>query len=178
VLDWLNDIVRGLLAFVPRPILVRKTHGAVIFTRAKASCVGPGLYWYWPIWSEVERTSVQRKTVNLPYQALTTLDGEQVVVAVTVVYKITNVEAALLETDDFQDTIQDISHRAVKRVVGACSSSALMAGRTDTGKSVDSLLRRRLNTDLSPYGVTVLQGFIGEIAKPYILRVMGDVLAT
>lgn len=178
MLDWLNDIVRGLLAFVPRPILVRKTHGAVLFRRSQAKRLTPGLWWYWPIWSQVVTVCVVRQTINLPFQALVSLDGEQLVLAVTVVYEIPDVEAALTGTDDITDTIQDVSHRAVKQVVSACSSSALLAGKTDKGRSVDSLLRKRLNADLAGYGVRVRQAFVSEISKPYIVRLMGDVVAT
>ena len=174
MLDWLNDIMRALLTLVPRPVLIRSTHAGVMFTRSKARQLTPGLWWYWPIWSEVVQSPTVRQTLNLTYQSLVASDGESVVIAVTVVYRIDDIHAALCETDNILDTIQDVAHGSVKRLVCRHSSSELQAGRTETGKSIDGMLRRRIQTDLSPFGVRVDRAFIVEFSRPYFVRLMGD----
>lgn len=176
--EWLNDIVRGLLTLVPRLHLVRSTHRSVLFRYGKHFELRPGIHCYWPITTEIVTTPVVRQTLNLTYQSLVARDGESVVLAVTVVYEISDVVAALTTTDNIVDTIQDISHAAVKRVVAVCSADELQKGRTEQGKSIDRLLRQRLQTDLASYGVNVRGGFIAEFAKPYFVRLMGDFSAS
>lgn len=172
--DWLNDIVRAVLTLIPRPVLIKKTDGGVIFTRGHVKAVGAGLWWYWPVWSSVSTIPVVRQTLNLTYQSLIASDGEAVVLAVTVVYEVSDVELALTSTDNIIDTIQDLSHWAVKRVVSRCSSSELQAGVTGNGKKIDSILRARIQTDLTSYGIRVRNAFVAEFSRPYMIRLMGD----
>ncbi len=173
-LDWLGDLIVVLGQLIPRIFLVKQTHAAVIFTRAKTKAVKPGLHVYWPIWSEVKQICVVRQTVNLPYQTLTTKDKFGIVVAVTVIYTINDPLLALSTTDDIIDTIQDIAHWAVKRVVTSCDVAELLSGRVNNRK-LDSVIRCRLQSDLNSYGVGIKQAFISEICLPYLVRVMSDI---
>lgn len=175
-LDWLGDIAQWILTLVPRLVLVRKTHAGVKFTRGRAIVLKPGLHLVWPVWSEVEKVCVVRQTVNLPYQCLVASDGTGVVVAVTVVYTISDAMAALTGTDNLVDTVLDISHLAVKRVVQTCLTGELRDGsikRNGRSYNLDKLLRKRLSLDLSTYGVSVKQAFISEIAFPLMVRMIG-----
>ena len=70
-LNWINDIISSLLSFIPRPIIVRATHGGVKWPwgkTAKEMC--PGFHWYWPFSTEFEVIPIARQTLNLKTQAL------------------------------------------------------------------------------------------------------------
>lgn len=173
-LDWLGDIAQWLLALVPRLVLVRKTHGAIRFTRGHSIVLKPGVHWYWPVWSEIQQICIVRQTLNLPYQSLVSSDGQGVVVAVTVVYEIADTLLALTATDNIVDTIGDISQWAIKRVVSVCSAEELRKGIAANGRKIDGILRAKLASDLKEYGVSVRQAFICEFSVPRMYRVMGD----
>lgn len=172
-LDWLGDLAQWLLALVPRLQHIRQTHGAVRFTRHHAVVLKPGLHLYWPVWSSIQTLCVVRQTLNLPYQCLMASDGVGVVVAVTVVYEIDDVGAALTTTDNITDTIGDIAQWAIKRVISAYSSTELRTGVTATGRKIDGIIRAKLAADLKTYGVLVRQAFICEFSTPRFFRVMG-----
>lgn len=173
-LDWLGEVAQWLLSLVPRLRLIRKTHGAVRFTRGQAVVLKPGLALYWPVWSEIVSTPVVRQTINLPYQSLLTSDGTPVVVAVTVVYEVSDPLLALTQTDNILDTIGDLSHWSVKRVVSACSCDELQRGVSASGRKIDGLLRAKLARDLASYGVSIRQAFVSEFTRPVMVRLMGD----
>lgn len=173
-LDWLGDLIVVVGNLIPRLFLVKQTHAAVIFTRSRAKALRPGMHIYWPVCSEVKQICVVRQTINLPYQTLTTKDKYGIVVAVTVVYTINEPLSALTTTDDILDTIQDISHWAVKRVITECNMSELIDGQINS-KKLDTIIRHRMQNDLRSYGVCVKQAFISEICLPYLVRLMGDV---
>lgn len=172
-LDWLGDIAQWLLALIPRVVLVRRTHGAVRFTRDHVKELKAGIHLYWPVWSEVQQICVVRQTLNLSYQCLMSKDKETVVVAAIVVFRITDAAAALTTTDNIQDTIHDVAMAAIRRVVSSCDFDEIHAN-TSKGKSIDSLLRRRLQSELSTYGVAVDRAFLSEICQPVIVRLLSD----
>lgn len=172
-LDWIGSIAEWLLALVPRLMLIRKTHGGVRFTRGHAVVLRPGCHWMWPVWSQIQTICVVRQTLNLPYQSLVSADGHGVVVAVTVVYEIDDVLKALTETDNVLDTVGDIAQWSIKRVVSVCSVEELRRGTLANGRKIDNILRSKLTSDLTCYGVVVRQGFICEFSVPRMIRLMG-----
>ncbi len=180
-LDWLGDLIHAISLVIPRLVQVRKTHGGVLFRRGKVIPIGPGMRWYWPIWSEIQQVSTVRQTLNLSYQCLISKDLEQLVVAAIVVYRIDNTLAALTETDNVQDTIHDVAMNALRRVVGSCTFAEIHTNKRETGsdkkQSIDAMLRHRLQVDLASYGVAVDRAFLSDIARPLIVRLMGDVLS-
>jgi regulator of protease activity HflC (stomatin/prohibitin superfamily) len=173
-LDWLGDIASWLLTLVPRLHNIRRTHGAVKFTRGRATVLKPGVVFYWPLLSEIQQICVVRQTLNLPYQCLISSDSVGVTVAVTVVYEISDTLLALTSTDNIVDTIHDLSQFAIKRAVSACSSEELRKGVTSKGRSIDKILRLKLSKDLSEYGVAVKQAFISEYSTPRMIRLMTE----
>lgn len=176
-LDWLGDIAQWLLTLIPRIHNIRKTHGAVKFTRGRATVLRPGTILYWPLLSEIQQICVVRQTINLPYQCLISSDGRGVTVAVTVVYEISDTLLALTSTDNVVDTIHDLSQLAIKGAVSACSSEELRKGRTEKGRSIDRILRAKLSRDLSGYGVLIKQAFIAEYATPRMIRLMTEAMS-
>lgn len=173
MLTWLSDLLQTCSLILPRLHLVRSTHRGVLFTLGHHKPVGPGARIFWPVISELVTIPVVRQTLNLPWQSLETSCGQAVCVAVTVVYQISDVEAALTETDNITDTVQDIAHKAVKRVVSESTVDDLKDSR-----SIDTRLRKRLRVDLRPFGVDVTQAFVSEFSRPCMVRLMGDVVAS
>jgi regulator of protease activity HflC (stomatin/prohibitin superfamily) len=166
---WLDDLVRGLLQLVPRPLLVKATHAGVMFTRSRARRIGPGLHWYWPVWSEALTYPVKRQSLNLPPQTLLLKDGETVVVSVAVVYDIDDVYRALVETYELLDTIRDVAQAAVKQVLLGKTLAALR----DEQQGLDTELTRRARSLLHPYGIRVIRAYVTDLAKTRVYRVFG-----
>ena len=175
--DWLSDFTHLLVSLIPRLVVIRQTHAGVIFRRGLAKKVGPGIHLYWPILSECVQVCTVRQSLNLSYQCLLTVDGQAIVVAAIVVYRIENAFLALTETDNAQDTIHDVSMSAIRRVVNGCTFSEVQKNTTAKGNSLDAMLRKRLQADLSTYGVAIDRAFLSDLSKPIILRHLGDPLS-
>lgn len=174
-LDWLGDLIHVISLVIPRLVLVRRTHSGVLFCRDKVKLVKPGVTWYWPVWSEIQQICTVRQTLNLSYQCLLTKDQEPIVVAAIVVYRIADPVAALTTTDLIADTIHDVAMAAIRRVISATTFSEVHMNVNDKRQSIDSLLRHRLQADLSTYGATIERAFLCDISRPVIVRLLSDV---
>lgn len=148
------------------------THRGVRFRRGKIVCViEPGLYIYWPIVTEVESLPVKRQTVNLPTQTLKTKDNIAVAVNLVVVYEINDIERALVDTWDVEQTIGDIALAADVELVTGNPVEWLTA---NIAGDVQRELTRRCRSELHPYGVRVVKAFLSDFAEATVIRLLGN----
>lgn len=166
--------MESLLQVIPRLRHVKSTHGAVLFWWGRSYLLKSGLHVYWPVCSEIVEASKVRKTHNLTYQDLITKDGQAATVAVTVVYRIVDVHAALTGTDDINDTISDLAARAVIKICSRCTVSELKNLQKENGTSLDAMLRGMMSRDLISFGVAVERAFICELSMPRMIRLISN----
>ena len=61
---WLNNLMEWFARWVPRLALVRATHVGVLFGRGgRVTELPPGLWWYWPITSELQQVATTERTI-------------------------------------------------------------------------------------------------------------------
>lgn len=165
-LSWLSDLIYTISYIFPRLTLVDATHEGVLFTRGNATAVKPGLVWYWPVWSEIMTYPVKRQTIDLFTQTLVTQDRHQIIVATSVVFEITDIYKALVDTYDLEDTIRDTAQGAVKNVIMTQSFNSLH----DNSEEIDETLTEQIKSDLEPYGIEVIKAFLTDFSDTLVLR--------
>jgi regulator of protease activity HflC (stomatin/prohibitin superfamily) len=166
--------MESLLQVIPRLRHVKSTHGAVLFWWGRSYLLKSGLHVYWPVCSEIVEASMVRRTHNLTYQDLVTSDDVQATIAVTVVYQIVDVHAAITKTDDIADTISDLAGRAIIEICGDSTAKEVRRRRKDDGRKIDLLLRRMMSHDLAEFGVKVRRAFICEVSTPRMIRLISN----
>jgi regulator of protease activity HflC (stomatin/prohibitin superfamily) len=173
-LDWFGWLMESILRVVPRLRHIKSTHGGVLFWLSKAYRLKSGLHVYWPVCSDIAEISLTRRTHNLTYQNVICMDGAQAVVAVTVVYQVTDALRALTTTDDLSDTISDLAARAIIDICNDITSEELIKRRLANGKKLSILLRRLMTKDLAEHGVKVRRAFLCEVAIPRTIRLISN----
>lgn len=159
-LGWIGQIWDFLVSLVPHMGLMPKTHGGVKFKRrGRVQLVEPGLYWFWPIVTDVVAIPVKRQTLSLETQTLTTKDDYTVSVSATIVYEIRDVVKALSENWDIDDTVGDIAQKSVLGVVIDRTFEDLRAAISD---EVPKEIRDKCKKDLRQYGVLVKDAFLSS----------------
>lgn len=78
---------------------------------------GTGLHFYWPIIGGLDTHDCNLSTMQSDDQTLTTSDGETVVVAMTLAYRITDAGRFYRWIHDQDETIQNVIESAVGRAV-------------------------------------------------------------
>ena len=113
--SFINDVVQALLKFIPRPVIVRLTHGGIKWRWGRwANEMKPGWNWVWPLTTDWETIVIARQTHHLPTQSLVTKDNKQVAVGALIVFSVSNVMQAIGERNwDVDTTVNDISMAAI-----------------------------------------------------------------
>lgn len=169
---WIQQIWSLTISLFPHLCLMRADFGGVKYlSGGRTKEIRPGLYWYWPIVTEIEQVAIRRQTVSLEAQALTTKDGHTVSVSAVVIYEINNVTRALVQTQDVVDTISDVAQNSVVESVTTRTFDQL---RKDLTKGVRGEIKEQCRKDLRQFGVLVKDAFLADCAYVTAYRVIGD----
>lgn len=175
--DFINDIALWFGDFVPDWDLLPPNEGGVKFKPGgKIEILKPGhLYMYWPVTTKVVTMPIKRQTIKFG-QRLTTADDISVQVYTTVVFTVDDVIKALVETDDFDDTVAEVGEKiSVKPIM----SRDFEQVRKDMAESNDmrNEVTRNARSILSDFGLTVLDAFISDMTETKVFSHEGEGLA-
>jgi len=169
---FLERLWESVTDWLPTLEVMPADHAGVRFRRGKVvKRIDPGLYVYWPKVTTIEEMPVKRQSMRLEHQTLTTADGETVVVGAVVIYDISDVRRALVETENVEDTISDAAQQAVTPAVVNRSFEDL---QRDLTGGVAAELKKNAQLALDSYGVRVREAFVADFAKARLHRVLGD----
>jgi len=171
--SWLSDIINGILKFIPRPIIVRATHGGVKWVFGKrVRELKPGWHFVWPLITDYEIIVTARQTNNLPNQALVTIDKHQVVAGALIVFSIKDIVQAVGERNwDVVTTVNDIAQAAIVSVVTKWPLDELLVNLTE---KVETELTDACRKQLRQFGVSVHRCCFTDFAPCRIYKLMGS----
>lgn len=170
--DWLSDIINSLLSLIPRPIIVRATHGGVKWTLGnRVKELKPGYHCYWPLIEELDRIVTARQTYKIPKpQAVTTIDDVTVAVCALVVYSINDIIKAIGRMNwDVDTTLSDILESAVLKIINKYPYHYLRSNL----ELVENELTEIVKKELLKYGVLVQQARFTDFAKTEVKMLLG-----
>lgn len=177
-IEWLNDVLRWLIGWLPSCELMEITHeGVKVSTRlfrggVKVSKLQPGLYWYHPRLTKVYSTAVVRQPVDLPCQSVDTSDGKPIMFSVSLVYRVSDVEKWLTKTEDPDKVIKEIGAAAATDCVATRTWSDLRK-EFASGKVEEEVLSET-KAALRKYGVSVEDARFTDCVKHQALRTEGQ----
>ena len=99
MLDRLWDLIARLFDWLPRLQYIELCNMGIRVTLGKyVRAVGPGWWWYCPLFQKMHDMAVVRQTINLNPQFCMTKDGRSMAVSGVVIYRVTDVLKAYYET--------------------------------------------------------------------------------
>jgi regulator of protease activity HflC (stomatin/prohibitin superfamily) len=181
-LGWIGDIVRWCAQFIPRWHVLSPTVAAIkqigwSFRRKKFPGVRrvvqrEGIVFWWPATTELMLWPVARQANNLQSQTIVTTDGKTFIVGGLIVFEIEDVEKAVCETYDTDDTIRDLALAAIHDACIMYSAEELHAANR-SGR-LNTAMKREAHTRLQPFGVRVLAVRLTDLAPCRVYRLFGD----
>ncbi len=163
--QWLQVITD----FIPRMSIMPATHLGVKYKYGKnVSEIKPGMYFYWPLVTDVYNLAVKRQTVNVPTQTIYAACGQSISAGCVVVFEITDIIKALYETWEIDETITDEAEALLAQVIVKIES--IDTDITELNKDLTREMRKRL----SQYGVTVKRANIRDFAPSKVYRIIGS----
>jgi len=171
--SWLSDIFNAFIRCIPRPVIIRATHGGVKWRWGRyVKEMQPGWHWVWPLATEWEIIVTARQTNNLPNQALVTSDKQQVVAGALIVFSVKNIVQAIGERNwDVGATVNDISEAAIVGVVTKWKLDDLLQHLTS---KVEAELTQACRKQLRQYGIYVQRCCFTDFAPCRIYKLMGS----
>lgn len=142
-----------------------------MLTLGRAKRIRPGFRLYWPPIQRPMVHPVKRDTIDLDPQTLPygTDQPIGITISVTVVYTISDIMKALVETYNFLSTIKD---RAQGAVIEACVGKSI-GDLTAKHQKINAALTRKMKKALEPYGVDVEEAFMSDFHLTNMHRVHG-----
>lgn len=135
------------------------------FGRARRE-VQPGFVLMLPFVQKVRTLPTRSRTLDLPDQKVTTLDGLVWHVDVNLVFRIVDVRSALIEVDDLDQGMVQMLGLSVQDVLRASSRTELRGSA-----QLDTALEAAMEPRLAPWGVVVVHaGFTSIRPSPRTLR--------
>ncbi len=108
LLDWIAEFV-GYFQFI---VVIDEYEQAVVLRMGTYNrTLGPGWHWIVPLGiEEVMSATVVRRTSYLDVQSITSKDGKAINMSPIVIFKVGNVKRWLLEVDDAEDALGDVTY--------------------------------------------------------------------
>lgn len=169
--SWLSDIFNAILRFIPRPVIVRATHGGIKWVFGSyVREMKPGWRWVWPLVTDYEIIVTARQTNNLSSQAIVTKDQKQAAASIIIIYSIRDVLQAIgAKNWDVNSTVNDIASSAVVAVTSKWTLEEMM--QELTGK-VERELTHNCRQRLRQFGVYVHRCYFVEFAPCRVIKLL------
>jgi regulator of protease activity HflC (stomatin/prohibitin superfamily) len=132
------------------------------------SAFGPGTYWRWPL--GIQRFVAQNvmvQTVDLADTSVETADRIPLIVSLGTRYRVTDIVRALVETQDFEDSLLTDIIMIVTRWVNETAYEAI------TVESLVKACQPRIKYAARRWGCEVEEVGVNTLAKHRVLRLIG-----
>lgn len=166
--ELLSQWLEALTSFIPRIGIMKANHKGIKYKHGhNVIAINPGIYWYWPLVTEIEDLAVKRQTVKVPTQTIYAECGISISAGCVVVFEISDIIKALYETWDIDETIADEAEALLAQVI-----SKIVSIDTDI-KSLNKELTTEMRKRLASYGVSVKRANIRDFAPSKVYRIIG-----
>jgi regulator of protease activity HflC (stomatin/prohibitin superfamily) len=168
---WIGQTAEWVGRFFPHITIVPTTHGAVKFVKGKKVVpLGPGIYVYLPLTTQLVGYPTARQAVDLRPQTIVTKDDKTIAIGALIVYEIMDIAAILAHTYDPEETVRDIAMSGVHDVCCQYEWEDLKAAQR-SGK-LDTALRQEIRKGLEPYGVKLMKATLTDLAPCRVIKLM------
>ena len=131
--------------------------------------LNPGFYWHWPLIDEVRVITVVEQAIDLPEQSVTTRDFETLLVGGTIRYEVSNPRKALLNVQDYDETLQIIAMGSLLSYIARRKRSQILYP-----EDVEEEILSDLQSECEQMGLNVVEFKLTNSCDHKVIRVVGD----
>jgi regulator of protease activity HflC (stomatin/prohibitin superfamily) len=170
VLGWFGSIMEAILDLLPRRVIVDTREGMIKFRRGKKiiNC-GPGIWWYWPFLTVIEKRIVALQPAHLPDQTLTTSDGQICKVGAVFTFRITDLVKAITTNAEIDEIAVNEAMAAVQDIVSSHNYDYIRANR----KEIKRLLNKKISESLFEYGIEIHSAALTDFCRTWSINLSG-----
>ena len=165
----INAIVDFLASLQFFTIITPEDRGVLLRMGMFCRLFYPGFHWHWPIIDEVRVVTVVEQAVDLPEQSVTTKDYCTVLVGGTIRYEVFNPRKALLNVQDYDETLQIIAMGSLLSYIARKERKAILYP-----EDVEAEILSDLQSDTEHIGLNVVEFKLTNSCIHKVIRVIGD----
>jgi len=166
-MDFMKHLIKATKIF-PRFAALFPNEGGVFLRMGKyKKTLGPGLYFCFPIIDEIQKLDVTPQVINLPNQSVTTKDSKTLAISGAVEYSICDPRKALLEVQNFDASLQNLSMGIIGDYIKQRSYQDCIKLNGLEGKVIGGIRDRA-----SDWGLKVTRFWITDLAQHRVYRLM------
>ncbi len=128
----------------------------------------PGLRWIIPIIDTIQKVDIRVITINIVSQEVMTEDNVPCSIDGVVFFKIENPEKAVLEVEEFQFAITQLSQAALRDVCGKVELDTILSKREEMGKNIKNIVE----IETKVWGIVIIDVKIKDIQLPENMKRM------
>lgn len=169
-MTWITQLVELLFCWLPRLYFVNPDESGVRITLGKRiSPTPPGWYIHWPLIHTFVKVNVATQGLTLAAQSVTTSDEVDLAVRGAILYRITDAEKAIFETDDFDQSLEAVAGGVIEQFVSGHTYEELK-----DREAIKAEIRKGLREAASGWGIKLMRVYLPDIGKVKNIRVLGD----
>jgi regulator of protease activity HflC (stomatin/prohibitin superfamily) len=163
-MDWPYIALVVIIIYLLGAIrVIRQYERGVVFTLGKFTGIrNPGLKFVFVPFQTMTRVSLRTVTMMIPAQRIITKDNVSIDIAAVAYYKISDPEKSVIQIENVNSAINQISQTTVRNVVGRFSLDQLLA---DTA-SINEQIKGVIDAHTEPWGAEVTAVEIKDINLP------------
>ena len=165
----IETIVEFLASLQFFTIITPEDRGVLLRGGKYVGTFQPGFHWHWPIIDEVRVVTVVEQAVDLPEQSVTTKDYFTVLVGGTIRYEISNARKALLNVQDYDETLQIIAMGSLLSYIARRKRNQILYP-----EDVEKEILSDLQSECEPIGLNVVEFKLTNSCNHKVIRVVGD----
>jgi len=128
----------------------------------------PGFRWIIPIVETIQKVDIRVITINVVSQEVMTADNVPCSIDGVVFFKINNPEKAVLEVEEYNFAITQLSQAALRDVCGKVELDTILSKREEMGKNIKSIVE----SETKEWGIEINDVKIKDIQLPENMRRM------
>jgi len=166
LLETIVDFLASLQFFT---IISPEDRGVLLRGGKYLRTLGPGMYWHWPIIDEVRTVTVVEQAVDLPEQSVTTKDYFTLLVGGTIRYEISDARIALLNVQDYDETLQVIAMGSLLSYIAHLKRASILLPEEVEREILDDL-----QNEAEQIGLNVVEFRLTNSCDHRVIRVVGE----
>ena len=128
----------------------------------------PGFRWIIPLIETIQVVDIRVITINVVSQEVMTEDNVPCSIDGVVFFKIINPEMAVLEVEEYQFAITQLSQAALRDVCGKVELDTILSKREEMGKNIKSIVE----VETKEWGIDIIDVKIKDIQLPENMKRM------
>jgi regulator of protease activity HflC (stomatin/prohibitin superfamily) len=128
----------------------------------------PGFRWIIPIVETIQVVDIRVITINIVSQEVMTEDNVPCSIDGVVFFKVSDPEKAVLEVEEFNFAITQLSQAALRDVCGKVELDTILSKREEMGKNIKSIVEH----ETKDWGIEIIDVKIKDIQLPENMRRM------